>query len=111
MSTVRSRSCRRSFTGRLLELRQQRIELTGLVEGIEIVAAADMGRADEYLRKCAASVGARDHLLAFVPVGADVDLMKAYALTAEQFLGVEAIRAVANGIDIDSGHVSTYGSA
>src|SRR5579863_5936748 len=104
-------SCRRAFCRLLRRLLKQWIELAGLVEGVEIVAAADMDRADENLRISAASISARDHLFAFFPVSADVDLMKAYTFTGEQFLRVEAIGAVANGIDVDCGHVSTYVSA
>src|ERR1700688_1140362 len=82
----------------------ERIELARLVERIEIVAAADMGRADEDLRIGAAAACAFDHLFAYVPVPADVDLVEAYTFSREQFLRVLAIGAVADGINIDRGH-------
>ena len=44
--------------------RQHRIELALTVERIELVAAADMGVADENLRKGRAGAGAIPHLLA-----------------------------------------------
>src|SRR6516225_2412004 len=79
---------------------EQRIELARLVERVEIVAAADMGRADENLRESAAAACALDHLIADVPA-VHVDLVEAYTFLREQVLGVGAIGAVLDGIDVD----------
>src|SRR4029077_2562337 len=63
-----------------------------------------MGRADENLRVGAPAVGALDHLLANIPFSSDVDLMVAHALSRKELLGILAIGAVANRINIDIGH-------
>ena len=66
-----------------------------------------MSRADENLRVGAAAVGAFDHLLAYVPVTGGIDLMETDALAGQEFLGVRAIGAIQNGIDVDRGHDGT----
>src|SRR5580704_1077457 len=86
-----------------LRCRQQWIELARFVERIEIVAAADVGGADENLRVCAAAASALDHLFADVPA-VHIDLVEAYTFAGEQVLGVGAIGAVLDGIDVDRGH-------
>ena len=53
---------------------EQRIELAGALERIEIVAAADMGRADENLRHRGAAVGAFDHLRCATPGRRDTSI-------------------------------------
>src|SRR5580704_15470674 len=83
---------------------EQGVELAGFVKRIEIVAAADMGRADEDLRIGAPAARALDHFFAYVPVSTGVDLVEAYTLSRQQVLRILAIRAVANGIDVDRGH-------
>src|SRR6202030_61750 len=83
---------------------EQRVELAGFVQRIKIVAAADMGRADEDLRIGAPPACALDHLFAYVPVSAGIDLVEAYTLLRQQVLRILAVRAVANGIDVDRGH-------
>src|SRR5580692_4964765 len=88
---------------------EQRVELAGFVQRIKIVAAADMGRADENLRIGAPAAGALDHLFAYVPVSTDVDLVEAYTLSRQQVLRILTIGAVANGIDVDRGHDDAKG--
>src|SRR5580692_12000480 len=68
-----------------------------------------MSRADEDLRIGAPPAGALDHLFAYVPVSTDVDLVEAYTLSRQQVLRILAIRAVANGINIDRGHDDAKG--
>src|SRR6202451_1286474 len=83
---------------------EQGVELAGFVKRIKIVAAAAMGRADEDLRIGAPAARALDHFFAYVPVSTGVDLVEAYTLSRQQVLRILAIRAVANGIDVDRGH-------
>src|SRR5580693_9443171 len=68
-----------------------------------------MGRADEDLRIGAPSARALDHLFAYVPVSAGVDLVEAYTLSRQQVLRILTIGAVANGIDVDRGHDDAKG--
>src|SRR5690242_67784 len=63
-----------------------------------------MGRADENLRVGAPAVGALDHFLAHVPFSSDINLMIAHAFARKEFLGVLAIGAITNRINIDLGH-------
>src|SRR5580693_4561260 len=88
----------------VLGRREQRVELARFVKRIKIVAAADMGRADEDLRIGAPPARALDHLFTHVPVSTDVDLVEAYTLSRQQVLRILAIGAVANGINIDGCH-------
>src|SRR6202166_635860 len=88
---------------------EQRVELAGFVQRIKIVAAADMGRADENLRIGAPSARALDHLFTYVPVSIGVYLVEAYTLSRQQVLRILAIRAVADGIDVDRGHDDAKG--
>src|SRR4029077_13676713 len=73
------------------------------------VAAADMGGADEDLRIGAPPARARDHRFAYIPVSTGVDLVEAYTLSRQQVLGLLAIGAVANGIDVDGSHDDAKG--
>src|SRR5580692_9828806 len=68
-----------------------------------------MSRADEDLRIAARAARALDHLFAYVPVSTGVDLVEAYTLSRQQVLRILAIRAVANGINIDRGHDDAKG--
>src|SRR5215510_4655262 len=63
-----------------------------------------MGRADKDLRVGASAAGALDHFLTNVPFSSDVDLMVAHAFARKELLGVLAIGAVTNRINIDIGH-------
>src|SRR5262249_56147668 len=63
-----------------------------------------MGRADENLRVGAPAVGALDHFLSNVPFSSDIDLMVAHAFVRKELLGVLAIGAVSNRINIDISH-------
>src|SRR4029077_17256740 len=78
-------------------------------ERIKIVAAADMGRADENLRIGAPPAWRRDDVLPEVQRSTGVDLVEAYTLSRQQVLRILAIRAVTNGIDIDRGHDDAKG--
>src|SRR5215472_6053193 len=63
-----------------------------------------MGRADENLRIGAPALGPLDHFLANVPFSSDVDLMITHAFARKEVLGVLAIGAVANRINVDISH-------
>src|SRR5436305_7064299 len=95
------RSCRMLFLGG-----QQRIEPPSAVEGVEVVKAADMGRADEDLRHGHASVGALDHLAPSFRIAGHVDLGENHCLAVQKRFGRMAIRAIASGVNLDMGHVS-----
>src|SRR5258707_1328993 len=100
MSTAgRSLPSCRAFRRRV----EQRIELAGFIEGVEIVAAADMGGADEDLRHRAASLGALDHGVAQLAIAADVEFGERYALFVEQFFRPLAVGAIRRGVDFDGG--------
>jgi hypothetical protein len=45
----------------MIRRRQQRVELAGAFQGMELVAAADMDVADEDLRECRTAMRALDH--------------------------------------------------
>src|SRR5687768_7130722 len=79
---------------------QQWIELAVVLKGVEVVAAADMKRANENLRHGVPAIGALDHLSAQGAVARYVNLVKGHALLLEQRLGVEAKRAVRRGVDL-----------
>src|SRR5262245_53762274 len=84
--------------------REQRVELAFAVEGIEVVAAADVALADPDLRNRVASPGFGAHLGA-QRAFADVDLLEGGdALLAEQLLGHVAVRAEASRVDGNLGH-------
>ena len=59
---------------------EQRIELAGALERMQVVAAADMHGADENLRHRHAAIRPLDHLVAPLPIAADVDFVKATPL-------------------------------
>src|SRR5258708_22633607 len=109
MSTTRRRgrswsmlSWDRPFLGGPLVHRQQRIKPAGPVEIVEIVEAADMGRANEDLRHGHASVGALNHPAPSLPIAGHVDFGEGHALPAHKRLGRPAIAARAGGVDFDA---------
>src|SRR5215471_8911304 len=63
-----------------------------------------MGRADENLRIGAPALGPLDHFFANVPFSSDVDLMITHAFARKELLGVLAIGAVTNRINVDIKH-------
>ena len=83
---------------------QQRIELAGMFQGMQVVAAADMHAADEYLRHRHRARRALHHGL---PFGASrhIDFLEVDALAFQQSLGRMAIGAPAGGINFNGGHV------
>src|SRR5713101_3671679 len=87
---------------------EQRIELAGLVERVEIVEAAHMGRADENLRHRHASVRARHHVASPFRIAADVDLGELDSLVRQQPYGGVAIRAVAGRVNLDRDHDKSW---
>src|SRR6185503_15166246 len=95
-------SCTLSFAG------EERIELAGRIELMQVVAAADMHCADEDLRNRIAAVRPFHHLAAQVPVSADVDLLEVDALAFQQGLGGVAIGAIPGGVDFDRRHLRVY---
>src|SRR5262245_55511105 len=72
---------------------------------MEVVVAADMSRADVYLRHCHADVRAHHHLAARDPITANVDLCEGDTLVRQEPLGGDAVGAVAGGVNLDLGHV------
>ena len=74
------------------------------MQRIQIVAAANMSRADEDLRHGGAPIGALDHLAALLRIAADVDLQELDPLAGEECLGGIAKAAKAGGIDFDLCH-------
>src|SRR5690606_15028463 len=78
---------------------KQRVEPALALQRVQVVAAADMGFADEDLRKGRAAVGARDHLLPQFrrPGGAALGIGDRLAL--DEPLGGRAIAAQRAGID------------
>ena len=80
---------------------EQRIELAGPLERVEIVAAADMGRADENLRHGHASLRARHHVASPFRIAAHVDLGELDPFARQQPLGGVAIGAIAGGVNLD----------
>src|SRR5664280_2249093 len=90
-----------------LVAREHGIELARSVEGVQLVAAADMGFADENLRKGRARAGAIPHLLTKRRIGGDVEFSERRLLARQKRLGGAAIAAARTGIDLDgSGHVA-----
>src|SRR5690349_11564759 len=80
------------------------VELAGAVEGVEIVAAADVLAVDEDLRHAGAAVGARDHFLALRAVLDDVDVLVLDALALQQALRTRAVGAEHRAVDLNAGH-------
>src|SRR5215510_557406 len=87
---------------------EQRVKRAGPVERVQLVGAADVRCADEYLRHRHAAAGALDHLAAPLWIAADIDLHECNPLAGEQRLGGMAIAAIAGGIDFDLGHRCEY---
>src|SRR5712691_2656606 len=84
--------------------RQQRVEPAGPLERVELVATADVGRADEDLRRRGFAVGAADHLGAALLMTGHVDLLERDALAAQELLRPGAIRTIGFGVDHDRDH-------
>jgi hypothetical protein len=78
---------------------QEPVELAAAVEGIEVVAAADVALADEDLRHRRAAARLRQHFLPPARLARDLELGELDALLAEEFLGGEAIGAPGLGVD------------
>src|SRR5262245_23215862 len=74
------------------------------MQRVPIVAATNMGRADENLWHGGAPVGALDHLAALLRIAAHVDLQELDPLAGQECLGGMAIAAKAGGIDFDLCH-------
>src|ERR1700678_172179 len=83
---------------------QQRIEFAGLLEGIEIVASADIRLAHEYLRHGLAALRLRFHLGARVAVGEHVDFLDLGAFFLQELLGPNAIGADGRGVHSNALH-------
>src|SRR5438034_11393056 len=82
----------------------QIVEVTGALEGDQVIAAADMMLADEDLRNRGAAISALDHLLANLAAIIDRDLAILHALLLEQRLSAPAVRAEGLGINLDRRH-------
>ena len=67
---------------------EQGVELAFAIEGVQVVAAANVGVADPDLRYRHAAAGLLDQRLARFPVAADVDLFKSDTLLAQQPLAI-----------------------
>ena len=80
---------------------QQRIELARVVERIEIVAAADMGRADEDLRHGGAAVGALRSSCARSSRSRATSISVKATLFFSEAPWLEAIGAIRRGVDFD----------
>ena len=83
---------------------QQRIELARLLKGMQIVAAADMGLADENLRHAGAAPGALRHQRLAGAVAIDRNLRENRFFPSQQVEGRVAIGAAVFGIDGDGWH-------
>src|SRR5215470_4936364 len=84
-------------------LGKQRIELARLLQGGELVGAADMLAVDEDLRN-GGTPGARAHLGTLLVVHHDVHFLVRRALAVEQALGSRAETAERRGVGLDLGH-------
>src|SRR5262249_30268160 len=83
---------------------QQRIEAAGIIEGVKLVASADVLIADEDLRHGRLSIRTGHHLCAKLPISTDVDLRELNTLAVEQFLRPLAILAIGSDVDLDRAH-------
>ena len=68
------------------------VEFARVFEGVEVITATDVGRADEDLRHRLAAVRALDHFVAALRLAADIDTFVLHAFGIEQ-----AVRALAVG--------------
>src|SRR5437763_16229061 len=84
---------------RVLSGREQRVELAGTIERVELVAAADVSRSDENLRGRHPSVRAADHFGAALRLPRHVDFLKGHSLAAQQILRPRTIRAIRSRIN------------
>src|SRR3990167_1844598 len=85
-------------------LLQQRGQAAAAIQRHQVVAAADMGLADEDLRHRAAA-GQRDHLLTLLRVEVDAHLVDGrHAALLQQGLGLDAVGADLGGVHADSVH-------
>src|SRR5829696_8683236 len=83
---------------------QHRIELAGVLERVEIVAAADRLAVDEDLRHRGPSFRFLRHFNPLARLHHDIDFLELNALLIKEPLGTCAIRAPGAGIDDDFGH-------
>src|SRR5690606_10039386 len=81
---------------------QQGVQLAGPLERVQVVEAADVGSADEDLRKGRAA-RALHHLALLLHVHGGDDLGVVHALVAQQGLGARAIGTERLGVDDDLG--------
>src|SRR5690606_11451474 len=102
VSSVKRDGCKaRSLAG------QQGVELTAVVEGFQIVVAADVRVPDEDLRH-GASAAALDHLGTALGLRDDVDLGERDALLGEQPLRRVAVAAERRRIDDNIDHARAH---
>nr|GFB55313.1 2,3-bisphosphoglycerate-independent phosphoglycerate mutase-like [Tanacetum cinerariifolium] len=85
---------------------QQLIELAGALQGKQIIATADVDRADPDLRH-RGTPGFFGHFSAQLWLAVDFDLLEADALASQQRLGAGAVGAIIAGIDDDVGHFTS----
>src|SRR5687767_7894016 len=98
-TSVDEQSWMQAAVKRMMSLcRQQPVEIAARMQRIEIVAAADMMRADKDLRKCEAA-GPLDHLVPLVRRAGRVDLPELHALLPQQPLGGGTIAAELARVD------------
>src|SRR6202043_2317046 len=83
---------------------QEWIEFAGSLEGVQIVAAAHVGLADEDLRHCPTAARFLLHLVAGAPVHEHVHLPDFRALLLKQCLGPDAVGTDWRCIDRDATH-------
>uniref|UniRef100_A0A0N4ZZN3 PE-PGRS family protein n=1 Tax=Parastrongyloides trichosuri TaxID=131310 RepID=A0A0N4ZZN3_PARTI len=83
--------------------RQQGVETAARVQGVDVVGAAHMFVADEYLREGRLAVGAGDHLGLDLGITRGDDFGEFHALALQQAHGGGAIGATGLGVDDDFG--------
>src|SRR5262245_1278826 len=83
---------------------QQRVELAGSLQRVELVGATDVRVADPDLRHRGAPASPLDEGFASFPITADVDLLESRPLLGQQALGPMAIGAEGRGVDRDFRH-------
>src|SRR2546426_417794 len=88
---------------------EQRVELAGALQGVEVIAATDMGTADPDLRH-RSPAGLLAHLGAYLRLAVDLDFLEGHALALEQVLGTHAVGAVVAGVDDDVVHITSPGA-
>src|SRR3569833_269963 len=85
-------------------LTQKRVKLTGPFQGVKLVAAANMGIADEYLRHGAGAAAFGQHFIPRALVHEDIHFLEGRAFLGQQRFGAHAIRTDRRGVDTNRLH-------